>query len=551
MLNNNTSYVFSLPLSELLSLAAFKGCTVLGGAEGLDRPVIGINLTDTPDYYNWINSDELMVTTCYGIRDDAEALRDFIRTLASHGLAGVCIKPHRFIDEIPPAMIRAADDLKFPLIELPSEVNFIDITKSVFEALMRNQGDMLRHILSLNDMLVRMIVEGADLDRIAQMLSELVGNSVLIIDTLNNRSASYITEASSPLFAEGGRYDLVTGGAMQHLDEAYSLPLQVDDNAFGYIYVFETDAPLTSLKKELVAQLARTIPLEIVRVRSVEESESNHFKDFLLHLFNDKLSGSKKEHERAKANKLELDDSHIVMRLSVQPVKGADAQNAFVIQQTLLYNSIKSTMENLGISCKMIKDENQYVLLFSSHPNNAMFSNIAKQFGAVISSLNKRFPDLLVIAGYGRPSCGLEGPANSNREAKIAYKVCSSTEQSKNAVIGFADIGLYRLIYSNDPPGEIRTYIQETIGKLLDSEASKSAEFISILDSYFRNYGNLKKVSEETFTHYNTVIYRLKRISEITGLDVRSPADRFQMETALQLYKLISIDEDGKDSIGK
>ena len=35
-------------LGEVLRLPAFAGCTVCGGAAGLDRRVSGVNLTDTP-----------------------------------------------------------------------------------------------------------------------------------------------------------------------------------------------------------------------------------------------------------------------------------------------------------------------------------------------------------------------------------------------------------------------------------------------------------------------------------------------------------------------
>ena len=41
-------------LREVLRLPAFAGCTVCGGAAGLDRRVGGVNLTDTPDYARWL-----------------------------------------------------------------------------------------------------------------------------------------------------------------------------------------------------------------------------------------------------------------------------------------------------------------------------------------------------------------------------------------------------------------------------------------------------------------------------------------------------------------
>ena len=60
---------------------------------------------------------------------------------------------------------------------------------------------------------------------------------------------------------------------------------------------------------------------------------------------------------------------------------------------------------------------------------------------------------------------------------------------------------------------------------------------MNTLESYFRNFGNLKRISEEMFAHYNTVVYRIKSIREVTGLDVHVPAERFRLELALNLYR--------------
>ena len=49
-------------LREVLRLPAFAGCTVCGGAAGLDRRVGGVNLTDTPDYARWLARGELLDT---------------------------------------------------------------------------------------------------------------------------------------------------------------------------------------------------------------------------------------------------------------------------------------------------------------------------------------------------------------------------------------------------------------------------------------------------------------------------------------------------------
>ena len=95
-------------LSELLGLHVFQGSRLLAGHGCLERGVSGVNLSDTPEYYKWLSPGELMVTTCYSIRNDPAALADFVPTLASKGMSGLLLKPGTYLGEVPPVMLASA-----------------------------------------------------------------------------------------------------------------------------------------------------------------------------------------------------------------------------------------------------------------------------------------------------------------------------------------------------------------------------------------------------------------------------------------------------------
>ena len=65
-------------LRELLRQDVFSNSRVLSGGNTLDIPVAGVNLTDIPDYCDWISPHELLITNCYSIHDDEAALSAFI-----------------------------------------------------------------------------------------------------------------------------------------------------------------------------------------------------------------------------------------------------------------------------------------------------------------------------------------------------------------------------------------------------------------------------------------------------------------------------------------
>src|SRR3982751_4731705 len=129
-----------VPLREALALPALQGVRVLAGQAGLHRTVRYVNVMEVPDILDWVKPDELLLTTAYPLRDDRAALGELVPHLAQRGLAGLAVKPARYIDAVPPVMREAADRLAFPLLELPPETALADIINAVLELILNRQA---------------------------------------------------------------------------------------------------------------------------------------------------------------------------------------------------------------------------------------------------------------------------------------------------------------------------------------------------------------------------------------------------------------------------
>src|SRR5437764_7627898 len=129
-----------VPLRDALNLPALDGARVLAGATGLGRTVRYVNVMEVPDILDWVKPDELLLTTTYPLRDDRAALAELVPRLAQKGLAGLAVKPARYIDEVPRPMLEAADQLSFPLLELPSRTALADIINAVLGLILNQQA---------------------------------------------------------------------------------------------------------------------------------------------------------------------------------------------------------------------------------------------------------------------------------------------------------------------------------------------------------------------------------------------------------------------------
>ncbi len=84
---------------------------------------------------------------------------------------------------------------------------------------------------------------------------------------------------------------------------------------------------------------------------------------------------------------------------------------------------------------------------------------------------------------------------------------------------------------------ELQTFKDEILGPLLEYE--NGGELIRTLNVYFANNGNLTQTAETMFIHRNTLLYRMERIKEISGLNLDNPDTRLAVQLALHIHRML------------
>ena len=71
---------------------------------------------------------------------------------------------------------------------------------------------------------------------------------------------------------------------------------------------------------------------------------------------------------------------------------------------------------------------------------------------------------------------------------------------------------------------------------------AEDVSLIETLAAYLERAGTLEGAARELFVHPNTVRYRLKRITDLTGLSPSDPRDAWSLRLALGLGRLADDD---------
>jgi sugar diacid utilization regulator len=106
-------------------------------------------------------------------------------------------------------------------------------------------------------------------------------------------------------------------------------------------------------------------------------------------------------------------------------------------------------------------------------------------------------------------------------------------------VSAYDELGFYRVIDAAHGAGAIEDFIREWLGALLDYDATKSSELVYTLSEYLEHGGNYDESATALHIHRSTLRYRLARIGELTGHDLRDVNTRFNLHAATRSWRFL------------
>jgi len=101
----------------------------------------------------------------------------------------------------------------------------------------------------------------------------------------------------------------------------------------------------------------------------------------------------------------------------------------------------------------------------------------------------------------------------------------------------YLDMGVYQILPCLSTGPQIEAFIERTLGKLLHYENRKNVDFMSTLETLLLSE-NLKESADKLSVHYQTLLFRKRRLEQILGVSFDNPASRMALLTALHLQKL-------------
>lgn len=529
-------------MAEALDLGLLKGARLLAGARGLNGLILHVSYSDAPDSADFMQGNELVLSTGFGVRENPETLRDFIENHHRNGTVALAIKPKRFLGAIPQSVLDYADEVGHPILDIPPELPWIDIINPLLTEILNRQAASMKRVLQAHQELARMVLGGTGLKGIAQRLATMVGHPVAIFNHMAQPMAIGLPDNLDAMpdgleaAIQRGLFTDSPGTAANGTSfpqRAY--PVMVDQVRYGYLCVYPLERPFRETDQVYLEHGTVLLALEMLKERAVAEVEQRHRWQFLDQILAGWYPSQEALITRARELGFDFTRGHKVVVLCLA---GTAARNPAQSRRIRLglFEAVQMRLRSHGAIAVDRGEELVVLLPVHDAPNrNAKTYTLQVMADVLAQVASLQEPHgMYLCAGVGRYRPDPAKLDRSFREARQAALVLRTAGGGKR-LVHVDDLGVYRLLYSlsQAASAHLSTYYSDLLGSLLTYDQGRSSELLQTLEVYLR-VASVREAGKFLNIHPNTVKYRLRRIQELTG------ADLADFETRVGLYVAIA-----------
>ena len=133
-------------------------------------------------------------------------------------------------------------------------------------------------------------------------------------------------------------------------------------------------------------------------------------------------------------------------------------------------------------------------------------------------------------------------PAELGCAVREAELVLEAVQHSGTVITDEIGSSTYKLLFRvlASHPEEAHEFYESTVASMVRYDALNQTELVHTLWAYLDSNCNMNATAAAIFTHRHTIMHRLERIHELTGLDPTICGDREQLGLGLKVHRLLA-----------
>ncbi len=539
----------SISVRQLVELAFPASSEVVAGHQGLSNEVTWVcTLRTRVPAFDGLEGGELALLSTTGVAQLEATLFHVVQALVRGGVSSIAVAAS---GELEATARRVADEAAVPLVQLPAGTQLNLLEKQAIAFIVNRRAELHTRGSEIYRSLAQLAIDGKGLGAVLRAAARIADKPVALqderlqVEVFSPGPAGAAVEGLRECLAEFviNMPTLPAGASSDPPTVRASLPIAgqgrviapvlVNDRVGGYLSVIGPPDELGELDRLVAGRAAAVCAIELAKQRAVLETEHRLQGEFLDDLMD--AGASNPEGLRARARHLGIDlevEQGLVVFGYDEPVgeRAAAREGEAAELARRLGRELGGRLEH----CLVAPRGSLVAVMTPARPAGGPEG--LRRLADVTRSALRRDGPRTASAGLSAPAAGAEGLCRAGLEAEQALRV-SQAMFGPDRTTAFSELGVYRLLFHLRSSPELEAFRRELLGDLLEYDGRNGGELVKTLEAFFARNGNLSRTAEELYLHRNTLIYRMGRIQEITGVQMDDPDARLSLQLALKINR--------------
>lgn len=547
-------------IKKLIESPRLKKIRIVRGQKGFNNIISNVNIIDNPDSYEWFTAGDFLLTTGYIFKDKPALQIQLIKELSDLNCSGLGIKVKRYWETIPKTILDEAAKRNFPIVEIPFQYSLAQVSNIINDEIFGRESSELKKFKDIYDAFAKVSLEGGDLYQIAKLSSKFINNSVIVVnakgnllayeelvnekhpfkDLLNLKPNELVFPATitESLPTDTNLIPLSLKRIFKVDDTEITLRLMPSIHAnvlYGYLVAWETNIKLQKIDYIALETAARTLAVERIKSRQIEESRIRQKSDLFDDLISGKFASSQLAISVAEMYGINIKKSHIsfVITFKDYPIESLKDVLSYLDELSLKSRrNIHATLRG-GNILGMVE-------LWQSEQEVTPSDSLRRLFETIYQYIVMKFPITDFVLGVSNVEKEF---ANLGKQLTATFELIKmpNLANQKQGVIYYHEFSSHHLLSQGFDPTKLSDFFQEQLGKLYDYDKENKTNLIDTLEAYFEANTHIENTAKKLFVHRNTIIYRLEKIKEIIPVVFNKESPNFNIQLALKIYQVLQL----------
>lgn len=489
--------VADLVADPLLKLRFLAGCS--GGA----RLIAWAHTSDLPNPTEWLGPGDFLMSNGLNLAAGEASQVSFLEDVVAAGLSGLGLGEDVHAPPLTDGLLRRADELGFPVLAIPHEVPFVAVSRAVANANSGEEHKRLVRTVQLYEVLRGAVEHGRVGVALLRDLEGELGCRLALVETTSGLSALPDDRPPPAAVAAGLRDELRSrGGAfpgvlrIEH-DGSPACAIRVPAERPLALLALANGRPMPDLG--LLHHAANIAALEVARLDAAQGHAWRLGSELLEQLLErrlDPVSGGRRLGEHG----LEPEGAVLVaFRPPPAPEDDRDLHHQLAVR---------------GVAHLLYRN-GQHVLVALADQDDALHA-LREALGAELS------------LGVSDPLRRPDRVPDAAREARWAEAAARSVGG------GIARYGDATPLFLPRTLGEAERAAERILGAVRAYDADHGSELVRSLRVFLEHNRSWLRSAEVLHVHKQTLVYRMRRVEELTGRSVREMGDVVQLWLGLR-----------------